>query len=499
MSLQTIPTQLPTIAGGILCAWLLGHLGHLGQAVWNLAFHPLSRIPGPKLAGATYLPEFYYDVVLGGQYTNRIQKMHADYGPLVRISPNEVHCSDPRFINEIYAVGGRRRDKPVHQVRGSGTRTALARFFSRAQVARLEPRIEQLVQRLCDKLLAQRGKGPFNLTTAYSCFSSDVISDYCFGQGFGFLAQPSWEPNFRAPLYALLKPMFLFRFFPFLAGLSVAASGITQHVSPDMKLLIHTLTVAMPSQIQTIKSDHAAGISSAEQTAFGSLLDSSLPVEEKSVSRLTDEATALLAAGTETISWALTVIAFHLLTKPAVRAQLDKEVRGATDTNALTWASLEKLPCLGAVIQEGLRLSYGVSGRTARIAPDETLVYRGPAGQSYLIPPGFAVGMSSAIIHHDERAFPDSHAFVPERWLDAQMQRNLELHRYMLSFSKGSRACIGMNLAFCELYLVLAALLVRVLPHMHLFETSEWDVRYDHDMFNPMPRAESLGVRVVIN
>lgn len=41
-------------------------------------------------------------------------------GPIVRINPSEVHCSDRRFIEEIYAGGNRKRDKPVHQVLGSG-------------------------------------------------------------------------------------------------------------------------------------------------------------------------------------------------------------------------------------------------------------------------------------------------------------------------------------------------------------------------------------------
>ena len=42
-------------------------------------------------------------------------------GPVVRTSPDEVHCSDSRFIDEIYATGKRKRDKPIHQVRGAGT------------------------------------------------------------------------------------------------------------------------------------------------------------------------------------------------------------------------------------------------------------------------------------------------------------------------------------------------------------------------------------------
>ena len=55
------------------------------------------------------------------------------------------------------------------------------------------------------------------------------------------------------------------------------------------------------------------------------------------------------------------------------------------------------------------------------------------------------------------------------------------------------------RLALCELYLLLTALTLRVLPHMHLFETTEFDVRYDHDMFVPLTHNDSKGVRVKIH
>lgn len=126
---------------------------YVASAFYNVFFHPLRHIPGPKLAAATYIPEFYWDVLRGGMYQKRILLMHEEYGmsnpkhhfnmssdvlspdrllttklddyaitlgPVVRISPNEVHCSDWRFIDEIYASGSRKRDKPLHQVRGSG-------------------------------------------------------------------------------------------------------------------------------------------------------------------------------------------------------------------------------------------------------------------------------------------------------------------------------------------------------------------------------------------
>lgn len=53
-------------------------------------------------------------------------------------------------------------------------------------------------------------------------------------------------------------------------------------------------------------------------------------------------------------------------------------------------------------------------------------------------------------------------------------------------------------MALCELNLVLAALALRVLPQMKLFETTEMDVLYDHDMFVPMAKKGSEGVRVTI-
>ena len=212
----------------------------------------------------------------------------------------------------------------------------------------------------------------------------------------------------------------------------------------------------MPSYVKKAKAENDAGIIKEGKTVFGSLLESDLPASEKSVQRLTDEATSLFAAGTETISWALTVITYHVLSKPELLEKLTAEVAQAVDSSGElpSWAALEKLPYLGGVIFEGLRLSYGVASRTSRIPTGEDLVYRRdwtPKGSKtstraeYVIPRGYAIGMSSVITHHDESVFPDSQSFLPERWFDEKNQHRRELDRALLSFSKGSRACIGMQ------------------------------------------------------
>jgi hypothetical protein len=54
------------------------------------------------------------------------------------------------------------------------------------------------------------------------------------------------------------------------------------------------------------------------------------------------------------------------------------------------------------------------------------------------------------------------------------------------------------SLAYCELYLLLAMLTVRVFPRMQLYKTTEEDIIYDHDIFNPLPVSTSKGVRATI-
>ncbi len=53
------------------------------------------------------------------------------------------------------------------------------------------------------------------------------------------------------------------------------------------------------------------------------------------------------------------------------------------------------------------------------------------------------VGMSAVLMHHNETIFPDSYSFLPERWMEPGAAHKLE--RYMVSFSRGSRQCIGMK------------------------------------------------------
>lgn len=239
------------------------------------------------------------------------------------------------------------------------------------------------------------------------------------------------------------------------------------------------------------------------KTVFHTLLRSDLPAQEKETRRLAEEAVLLVGAGTHTTSWILTVITFYLLSNPPLLQKLREELRTVmpeVDSYA-PLMELEKLPFLTSVLKEGLRLGHGAVVRSSRIAPDASL----KCGD-WAIPPGIPVAMTIPLTHLDESIFPDPLTFEPHRWLG---NNSSHLEKYLVAFSKGSRGCVGMNLAWAELYLCTAGVFRRFgsskvmekgdVGIIELYETDEGDVEVVSDRFFPVTREGSKGVRVMMS
>jgi cytochrome P450 len=247
-------------------------------------------------------------------------------------------------------------------------------------------------------------------------------------------------------------------------------------------------------------------------TIFHEILDSKLPPEEKTIARLAEDGGALVGAGTVTTAWAITVAIFWLLRDAQCLARLKHELSTACPSDSATESvpdvpnapkdiplpTLESLPYLSATIQEALRLSYGVASRLARIAPDEELVV--PGEKECHIPPNTPVSMTQLLVFRDASIFPSPLTFRPERWIE-----DPRLHRFQVAFNKGSRICLGKNLAMAEMYLILGALFrkygskeVRMdgdVGYLELWDTDENDVECFVDAFIPLPKRDTRGVR----
>lgn len=129
-----------------------------------------------------------------------------------------------------------------------------------------------------------------------------------------------------------------------------------------------------------------------------------------------------------------------------------------------------------------------------RISSTHTFHYK-----SYTIPPGVALSSDAYHMHHNETIFPNSHNYVPSRWLSSPRgpDGTKLLSRYMVAFSRGTRMCLGMQLAYAEIYLTLATLIRRF--EFDICEGVEReDVTASRDYLTPVPRDGSQGVRVIV-
>ena len=107
--------------------------------------------------------------------------------------------------------------------------------------------------------------------------------------------------------------------------------------------------------------------------------------------------------------------------------------------------------------------------------------------------------MTNYIVHHTESVFPSSHTFLPSRWLNnPKVGANADrpLSRYMVSFSTGTRNCLGMHLAYVELYIGLANVFRKL--NLELWETERDAVDMASEYLVPMPKAGTKGVRVLV-
>ena len=216
-----------------------------------------------------------------------------------------------------------------------------------------------------------------------------------------------------------------------------------------------------------------------------------LPEHDKSLTIHFDTAGLFVTAGLETVAFTIEQAVFHLLTQPPLLAKLQDELTTAIpDANSIPpWTTLESLPYLTAIIQESLRMSVGVMSRLPRKNTREDMRYK-----HWIIPKNSYVGMSNRFTNYNADVFPDPFSFSPDRWLQGEESKRLD--KYMVSFSKGSRRCIGIHLAYAELYIALGTIFRRFRLELH--ETTRRDVDPKIDYFIPKPEHGSLGVRVLV-
>lgn len=85
------------------------------------------------------------------------------------------------------------------------------------------------------------------------------------------------------------------------------------------------------------------------------------------------------------------------------------------------------------------------------------------------------------MMHRDLSVFPDPMRFDPQRWLVSSYESQRLMHN-MVPFGRGSRQCVGMQLAYAELYITLGTLFRRFPKGLKVWKTTP-EVMCDYEDF----------------
>lgn len=170
----------------------------------------------------------------------------------------------------------------------------------------------------------------------------------------------------------------------------------------------------------------------------------------------------IFGAGLETISNALCWAMGFIVNNQEIQQDLHRELDRTVGRHRLpNIQDKPNMPLLQATVLEVLRISSVLPiALPHEISEDTTL-------GSYKIPRGTLVVVNLWAVNHDPRVFDNPHEFNPYRFLDENGALCEKKGRLQMSFSIGSRRCLGSTLAKAEIFLLLACLL-----HKYQFSSS---------------------------
>ncbi|KAI4602264.1 hypothetical protein KJ359_009503 [Pestalotiopsis sp. 9143b] len=360
--------------------------------------------------------------------------IHHKYGDVVRIAPNELSFYSPQSKSPPRIVSA--RDPEVH----ARQRKALSHAFSAKALRGQETIVHEYVDLFIQQLsrLGNAGQKAIDASEAYNWVTFDIIGDLAFGESFNAVADG--KENF---------------------WISIIFDGITSMMIEAAKQRVALVKLFEPWLVAPRSADKlATHVQLSKDKArkrmqmggdarrdvedfFGHMIRKGSITEQE----MTDQARTLIVAGSETTATTLSGVTWYLLHNPECLARLQHEIRGTfSSMDEITGDSTAGLKYLHGVIEEGLRMFPAVSVSLPRYSPGAVI-------DGHYVPAGVIVSNSGYGMTRDSRFWHDPESFKPERWIGENHQDEL---RASQPFSTGPRACLGINLAYLELRIILA-------------------------------------------
>ncbi|KAF7874896.1 hypothetical protein EAF04_002070 [Stromatinia cepivora] len=488
----------------VLCATVFVDI--IIQAVKNIWWDDLSKFPGPRLVAISPWYKTYLEVFCGVSWNEKLRELHKRYGTIVRVGPNELHFSNPSAYLEIYNNNNRwDKEARVYQSfaadHGSVSflkyeeakqrRDTMYPLFSHRSICEMQNLVQSTVDRFCQVLTENNlSNQSSDIFLGLRCWTIDTITSFCFATSVEALS----APKFRAPVVLSMEDslpsVITFRHFPLIRDIITGMPAwLSRKISPVTAGLID-MQQMFRSQVNDIV-DHPEKLREApHKTIYHELMN---PSASKGVAvtdklHLYEEAQSLMFAGSDTVGNASMLGIYYSLENPDIVRRLKAEILKVWPKldEPPRFETLEKLPYLTAVIKESLRIGPG----GAAIGLPRVV----PAGGATIcgreVPKDTIVSIAASFVHYSEEIFDSPGSFNPDRWLG---EDGPALEKWLVAFSKGPRMCLGQNLAYCELYLVFAALFRRFNMELDMNGAKSKDLKW-RDCFVPQFLGDHLRV-----
>ncbi|TKX18291.1 Cytochrome P450-like protein 12 [Elsinoe australis] len=375
------------------------------------------------------------------------------YGPIVRVSPNEIDVSSPEIHKQVHRIGSGFLKHSWYQSFRSGDahdvfsmidpkehaerRKLFAPLWTNSALhEHWEDMVIEKAQLAVSKIKRDALAGEACVYQWWTFMTTDVISQLSFGESTDMLKQEGKNQYIRDVEMATKIGGFLAEF---------------QWLRPVFFLMpIPRLQYALQAE-QRVQSYGLSAVRSAKsgtiskQNVFSRLIAASDSEKADALSeyQIAFEAAGFTVAGSGTTAVTLTYLVWAVLKDRAIQQRLEEEV---TQLQApLRDAQLEKLPYLNAVIDETLRLYGAAPGNLPRTAP-----VGGATLGGYFIPEGTIVSSQAYTLHRNEDVYRNTDEFDPTRFIDCNGLYSPAKLAWA-PFGAGTRSCLGIHLARMEL------------------------------------------------
>ncbi|CZR63028.1 related to isotrichodermin C-15 hydroxylase (cytochrome P-450 monooxygenase CYP65A1) [Phialocephala subalpina] len=442
------------------------------RIVYLKYFHPLARFRGPFLAPISN--GFWYYTILSGRGPWRNHSWHQKWGPIVRIAPNHLSFSSYAANKVIYGFGTRtvpsmvkdpifftpevdhsmniinETDREEH----SRMRRMLSFAFSNSNLLENEDvlirRTDDFLKTLADvnKLASRGGKRGFNIVQQFNYVTFNIMGEMSFGDSWDkrLEEQPEHRYHWADVIVNTTYMNDVMRAVCVIPGLF---SFLEWYKTDHMKKTLYrhaeyaTEHTTARLKLQTDRKDFVHHILTSKGPR---------PTELEMGSHFN----VIMMAGAVTTATFLAGVTYYLGRNRAALARLQHEVRSRFGSlDEINSKALMECEYLNAVMEEGLRIYPPAgAGHLSRIVPKGGCEIEGE-----WIPEGTRVSVHQWSVLRDPLNFWNPSEFIPERWMKNEPEgQNGDRLETSLPFAYGPRGCLGRNLAYLEMRMVLAKL-----------------------------------------